>query len=458
MMRTSCSLRVREVARHVLSSLSSRGLSMSSETRRAQSRVSPTQIRLFTKLKQGSVTTSSPGDDAYYEICTIHSFCLNHIFRPFCHLIKGYENGFKVLTPDIDDFKRHVENTWAQYNRYNLTFKDFEEFTQLRVSVDGQPVGNAIEHGAVTPEVAQTYWHRILEAGFIDFANIIYYSFLLLQKRPEILSYVSAKFAWILVDEFQDTTDLQVEILTLIADVGRTRFLLVGDPRQSIFRFAGARPDLADEFAQRIGARTDMQLSGNFRSSSKIISHANMLYPRTPPMKAMGPSKKFTIAPVWQHGNSLFEVVTDYFLPALEELDISVGDAAILAPTWYTLFPLGKRLREYGLSIVGPGARPYRRNRLFAPLAEQVCAFLMERNPNAIVGIERTLFNTMLNSTGRTYFDIFSYNGRVVVYCLLGAARALHESSLDGVAWLKAAARAFSKILISEGYLTPNGR
>jgi NAD(P)H-dependent FMN reductase len=54
----------------------------------------------------------------------------------------------------------------------------------------------------------------------------------------------------ILVDEFQDTTDLQVEILSLIAAAGRTHFLLVGDPYQSIFHFSGARPDLADEFAE----------------------------------------------------------------------------------------------------------------------------------------------------------------------------------------------------------------
>ena len=51
------------------------------------------------------------------------------------------------------------------------------------------------------------------------------------------------------MDEFQDTTDLQVEILSLIAGANRTRFLLVGDPYQSIFRFAGSRPDLAEEFA-----------------------------------------------------------------------------------------------------------------------------------------------------------------------------------------------------------------
>ena len=395
-----------------------------------------------------------PGDDGYYDICTIHSFCLNHIFRPFCHLIKGYKYGFKVLTHDSAEFEHHVTSTCAEFNRYNLSFRDYEEFTQLRVSIDGEPAGHVLEHGAMTPDVARSYWRRIREAGCIDFANIIYFSFLLLKKRSEILSSVSAKFAWILVDEFQDTTDMQVEILSLIAGRGRTRFLLVGDPCQSIFRFAGARPDLADEFAARIGARTDMQLSGNFRSSPSVIAHANTLYPRTPTMKAVGPAKKYTTAPAWQQGNTAFEVITDYFLPLLEGLKIPIGDAAILAPTWYSLFPLGRRLREYGVSIVGPGARPYRRNLLFAPLAEQVCAYLKEPASEAIVGIERTLFNTVLNATGRTCFDIFSYGGRVVVFRLLDRARLLHDVHMGGVAWLEAAARAFGEILIDEEYLS----
>ena len=397
-----------------------------------------------------------PVDDAHFDICTIHSFCLNHIFRPFCHLIKGYKNGFKVLTPDSDEFERHVTATCAAYNRHNLTFREFEEFTQLRINIDGKPVGNALVHGApLTAEMARSYWKRIREAGFIDFANIIYYSYLILKKRPEVLSYVSAKFAWILVDEFQDTTDLQVEILLLIAEAGRTRFLLVGDPCQSIFRFAGARPDLAEEFATRIGARKDIQLSGNFRSSPPVVDHANLLYPRTPPMKAVGFARKYSNEPVWQHGNSAFEVIADYFLPALEGLDIQIGDAAILAPAWYSLFPLGRLLREYGVSIVGPGARPYRRNRLLAPLAEQVCGYLMEPNPDTIVGIERTLFNTVLNATGRTRFDLFSYQGRVIVFRLLDSARKLHDDQLGGIAWLEAVARAFTEILIYEEYLSP---
>jgi len=396
-----------------------------------------------------------PGDDTYFDICTIHSFCLNHIFRPFCHLIKGYKNGFTVLTPESADFEEHVRAVLAEYGRYNPTFSDFEDFSQLRVSHDGEPVGNPIDHGGLTPEMATTYWKRIRECGFIDFANIIYYSVLLLRKRPEILSYLSAKYAWILVDEFQDTTDLQVEILSLIATRNRTRFMLVGDPCQSVFSFAGARPDLADQFASCIGARTDLTLSGNFRSSPSIISHANQLYPRTPVMTAVGAAREFTEAPEWQHGASAFEVIVDYFLPTVDALNIAVGQAAILAPTWYSLFPLGRRLREYGVNVVGPGARPYRRNRQFAPLAEQICGYMMEQRPDAIAGIERTLFNTLLEITGRAPFDVFSYAGRLTVCRLLHAALELHEAHLGAISWLEAAATTFAAVLIDARYLTP---
>jgi len=395
-----------------------------------------------------------PGDDIYFDICTIHSFCLNHVFRPFCHLIRGYKHGFKVLTPESAEFEEHVTAVLAQHGRYNPTFSDFEDFAQVRVSLDGNPVGHPIEHGGLTPAIATAFWKRIRESGFIDFANIIYYSFVLLQKRPEILSYVSAKFAWILVDEFQDTTDLQVEILSLIAATKRTQFLLVGDPCQSIYGFAGARPDLADDFAGRIGARTDLTLSGNFRSSPTIVGHANLLYPRTPVMTAVGAAKEFSEPPEWQHGASAFDVITDYFLPAIDALGIPVGEAAILAPTWFSLFHLGRRLREYGVSIVGPGARPYRRNRQFAPLAEQVCGYMMEPRPEAIAGIERTLFNTILDVTGRASFDIFSYPGRVTAFRLLYKAQELRAAHLGAIEWLEAAANAFAAVLIDEEYLS----
>jgi DNA helicase-2/ATP-dependent DNA helicase PcrA len=78
----------------------------------------------------------------------------------------------------------------------------------------------------------------------------------------------------------------------------------------------------------------------------------------------------------------------------------------------------------------------------------------LEPRPDAITGIERSLFNTLLDMTGRAYFDIFSYLGRVTVFRLLTLAQELHNVRIGAIAWLEAAANAFSQILIDQEYLS----
>jgi DNA helicase-2/ATP-dependent DNA helicase PcrA len=60
------------------------------------------------------------GDEAYFEVSTIHAFCLQHVFRPFCYRIKGYKTGFQVLTQDSEAFSEFVTQACAESGRYNL--------------------------------------------------------------------------------------------------------------------------------------------------------------------------------------------------------------------------------------------------------------------------------------------------------------------------------------------------
>lgn len=398
------------------------------------------------------------GDEAHFEVSTIHAFCLQYVFRPFCYRIKGYKSGFQVLTQDSEAFAGFVETVCNESRRFNLRYSDYDDFAQLQISQTGEPIGAAVTSGSVSVKEAKRFWQLTREAGYADFASILYYALVLLRKFPEIADYLASRFAWILIDEFQDTSDLQVDILSLIADRGRTRFFLVGDPNQSIFGFAGARPDLADIFAARIDARTDLSLSGNFRCSPPIIAQAETILRRKPAMRSVGKAKIYTEAPVLEHTTSPFTLLTDYFLPALSELGIPLGESAVLAPTWFTLFPLGRKLRDYGISIVGPGARPYKRNRLFAPLAEQVCGYLMEPRPESLPVIERRLFETVLNSTGQPRFDIFSYDGRIVAFRLLAEAHRLEAVHMSAIDWLNAAVVAFADILVDAGLLLASER
>lgn len=388
-------------------------------------------------------TYGSSGDEDYCEISTIHAFCLNNILRFFHWRLDRYKDGFKVIPPDCEIYQEIVQEVCS---KFSLASKAKEAFELLNREPDGTPIcSHSLAHAS-----ALEFWKLLENKEYIDFPNIVYFSLTLLNSHPSISRALSSKYAWILVDEFQDTSALQVEILKCIAEEGKSKFFLVGDPYQSIYGFAGARPDLMDEFARHIKAKSDFPLLGNFRSSSSIISHAEKLFPRKPPMYPSGSNKNIKEKPVYVHTSNAFNAITDYFLPALNDLGIDYGESAILAPWWIKLLHIGRSLREYGIPIVGPGARPYKRSHFFARLAEQVCYYITEPDNNIIPRIEKELFLMIANLEGKANYSIFSYQGRKTVFKLIRIGKKLLYENEAGIDWLNAAAREFVKILVSD--------
>ena len=391
------------------------------------------------------------GDEELCEISTIHSFCLNNILRHFYWWLPDYPNGFNVLPPDSETY---VEIANAVIADHHLDQRARDAFPTL----NREPDGNPIVVWPVTRESALDFWTRLQQEGYVDFPNIVYQSYRLMDEFPSIACGLACRFPWLLVDEFQDTSALQIEILDLIASRRKTKFFLVGDPCQSIFGFAGAHPGLMEEFADRIGASRDFPLPANFRSSELVIEHAELLIPREPRMTAEGEWADCTQRPRHIHAASAFDAITDHFIPALDELGIDYGNAGILAPWWVKLLHLGRQLRDYGIPIIGPGARPYRRAHLFALLAEQICEYIEDPNPRLIKRVEKELFNMLNNITGSPNFDVYTYHGRIAVFRLIRAGRALRLRHDNALAWLIHASEEFADILVEDGLLADSQR
>jgi DNA helicase-2/ATP-dependent DNA helicase PcrA len=385
------------------------------------------------------------GDEDYCEVSTIHTFCLNNILRPFHWKFEAYKRGFSILPSDSEVYVQLAEETLTEEDLPQSALEDFE-------NVNRAPDGTPIVSGGLTPAAALTFWEKLSAQGYVDFANIVYLSFRLLADYPSIGHALACRFASILVDEFQDTSALQVEILKIIAAQGRTRFFLVGDPFQSIYSFAGARPALMTEFADHIGADSDFKLWDNFRSSTPIIAQSERLLPRRPPMRAAGKeARHFVEVPEHVPCGSPFEGITDFFLPTVDALKIPYGRCAILAPSWFPLYRLGPRLREYKVPIYGVGARPYKRRHLFGLLAEPICAYIDSPSPDRIPAIEKGLFLMVAQATGDANFRVFSYESRVIIYRLLSAAKKLRTQFEAGIDWMMAAAEEFEEILFAAG-------
>ena len=119
-----------------------------------------------------------------------------------------------------------------------------------------------------------SYEQRLREAGALDFDDIILYTVQLFEQHDDVLEYYQKKFRYVLVDEYQDTNNLQYLLTTLLAG-GRENICVVGDDDQSIYRFRGATiANILSFEGQYKGCRT-IRLEQNYRSTKNILSAAN---------------------------------------------------------------------------------------------------------------------------------------------------------------------------------------
>lgn len=212
-------------------------------------------------------------------------------------------------------------------------------------------------------------------------------------------------------------------------------------------------------FAREISSNMTFRLLANYRSSNRIIRHAESVFPRTPPMFAAGVAADENFEPVYVHAATAFHAVRDHFLPVIRALGIPYGEAAVIAPWWVKLWYIGKGLREIGVPVVGPGARPYRRLHLLATLAEQVCAYIAQPSKKGFHQIERELFLLLNGVTGKWSLSVFSFQGSITVRKLIQAGSEVYRSRGLAYDWLREASGAFEDILKEDGFLpvsTPN--
>jgi DNA helicase-2/ATP-dependent DNA helicase PcrA len=170
-------------------------------------------------------------------------------------------------------------------------------------------------------------------------------------------------------------------------------------------------------------------------------------------MHSAGDAAQIAAQVNYVHVGQPIDAVTDHFLPALQDAGIPLGKAAILAPWWTHLVPVARILRELDVPVFGPGARPYKRRRLLAGLAEQLGACAEAGNYLGLPGVERALFRLIGDLTGISRYDMFSYLGRRVALGLIYLARELAEQHPGGVDWLLAIAHGAGDYLEREEWL-----
>ena len=115
----------------------------------------------------------------------------------------------------------------------------------------------------------------------IEYEDMIRFTIDLLREKPEILGYYRSFLKFIIVDEFQDTDSLQLELMELLTDGNPAgNLIVVGDVNQSVYGFRGAQPEifgniLEDENFEKISFAT------NYRSRRSLIEFFNLFFAGT---------------------------------------------------------------------------------------------------------------------------------------------------------------------------------
>ena len=131
-------------------------------------------------------------------------------------------------------------------------------------------------------DFVEAYRERKRQENAFEFADISHYTIEILENFPQVREAYQERFHEVMVDEYQDTNHIQERMLELLSN-GHNRFM-VGDIKQSIYRFRQADPQIFNEKFQRYAKNPQegklILLKENFRSSSEVLSATNDVFER----------------------------------------------------------------------------------------------------------------------------------------------------------------------------------
>ena len=131
-------------------------------------------------------------------------------------------------------------------------------------------------------DFVEAYRERKRQENAFEFADISHYTIEILENFPQVREVYQERFHEVMVDEYQDTNHIQERMLELLSN-GHNRFM-VGDIKQSIYRFRQADPQIFNEKFQRYAQNPKegklILLKENFRSSSEVLSATNHVFER----------------------------------------------------------------------------------------------------------------------------------------------------------------------------------
>ncbi len=212
-------------------------------------------------------------------ICTFHSLGAR-VLRE-CIYALGYQRDFTIY--DEDDVEKLLKVCLIELNLKDKKM-DAKPFRHLISQAKNALIGpDHIVHTDLTtdieqafPQVYSLYQRKLQEYQAVDFDDLLFLTVRLWREHPSLLAHYQQRWAFVLIDEYQDTNAAQYTMTRLLVEKHRNLFV-VGDPDQSIYSWRGANIDNILNFERDYPGAKLVRLEQNYRSRMNILNVANAL-------------------------------------------------------------------------------------------------------------------------------------------------------------------------------------
>ena len=212
-------------------------------------------------------------------VSTFHSWCAKFLRKEIDVL--GFPNNFTIM--DDDDTESLIKNIGVElgYKKNDDMVKYAIGFISANKCKGHYPENVLLDiHSSDKSKKALQFFHLYEERKdkmlSLDFDDLLLRTIQILVEFPEIREKWQHRIDHILIDEFQDTNDVQFKLVQLLMK-DSTNLYVVGDPDQTIYTWRGANQNIILNFNKTFPLAETLILNRNYRSTGEILDHANKL-------------------------------------------------------------------------------------------------------------------------------------------------------------------------------------
>ena len=220
----------------------------------------------------------STSHDNQPEISTFHSLCVRILRRQIHHL--GYPANFTILdSADQNSISRKVLReirvSDASLKPRDLMYQ-IGQWKSQGISPQTATRSAVTDKEHLAAVAYRRYQDELVRCGNVDFDDLLLLTNVLFRDFPKVRDIEAARFDHILVDEYQDTNDIQYNIVKALAE-NHCNLCVVGDDDQSIYGFRGSDVRHILNFSKDWPGAKTIRLEVNYRSTEAILEVSNRL-------------------------------------------------------------------------------------------------------------------------------------------------------------------------------------